>query len=60
LCLSFFHLNVTVGLPFRGKYYAYVEPVNGGQLHSGHTYRVRFGGQLKYPVIEEIIEEIVL
>lgn len=42
------------------KYYAYAEPVIGSQLHRGHTYRVRFGSQLKYPVIEEILEEIVL
>jgi hypothetical protein len=42
------------------KYYAYAEPVIGGQLHRGHSYRVRFSSQLKYPVIEEIIEEIVL
>jgi ribonuclease HI len=42
------------------KYYAYAEPVNGGQLHRGHTYRVRFGSLLKYPVIEEILEEIAL
>ena len=42
------------------KYYAYAEPIIGGQVHRGHTYRVRFGSQLKYPVIEEILEEIVL
>jgi hypothetical protein len=42
------------------KQHAYAEPVIGGQLHRGHSYRVRFGSQHKYPVIEEIIEQIVL
>ena len=43
---------------FLEKYYAYASPEVGVGLHRGHSYRVRFGDRPKYPVIEEIIEEV--
>ena len=45
---------------FVEKCYAYASPEIGAGLHRGHSYRVRFGDKPKYPVIEEIIEEVVL
>lgn len=40
------------------KHYAYASPEIGGQLHRGHTYRVRFGSEPKYPIIKELLEEV--
>ena len=45
---------------FLEKCYAYPSPEIGVGLHRGHSYRVRFGDKPKYPVIEEIIEEVTL
>ena len=45
---------------FAQECYAYACPEIGGALHRGHSYRVKFGTNPKYPVIEEIIEEVVL
>jgi hypothetical protein len=45
---------------FLEKCYAYASPEIGVGLHSGHSYRVRFGDKPKYPVIEAIIEEVSL
>jgi hypothetical protein len=45
---------------FLEKYYAYASSEIGVGLRSGHSYRVRFGDKPKYPVIEEIIEEVSL
>jgi ribonuclease HI len=45
---------------FVEKFYAYASPQIGAGLHRGHSYRVRFGDKPKYPVIEEIVEEVIL
>lgn len=45
---------------FTDKCYAYASPEIGSALHRGHSYRVRFGNNPKYPVVEEIIEEVAL
>lgn len=45
---------------FLEKCYAYAPPEIGAGLHRGHCYRVRFGDKPKYPVIEEIIEEVTI
>jgi hypothetical protein len=45
---------------FTDKCYAYASPEIGSAPHRGHSYRVRFGDNPKYPVIEEIIEEVAL
>lgn len=42
------------------KHYAYASPEIGAQLHRGHTYRVRFGCEPKYPIIEELVEEVTI
>jgi ribonuclease HI len=39
------------------KHYAYAEEAVAGQLHRQHCYRVRFGNDSRYPLIEEIVEE---
>ena len=40
--------------------YAYASPDIGAALHRGHSYRVKFGSNPKYAVIEEVIEEVAL
>jgi hypothetical protein len=40
------------------KHYAYASLEIGAKLHRGHTYRVRFGCEPKYPIIEELLEEV--
>jgi hypothetical protein len=45
---------------FLEKCYAYASAEIGSGLHRGHSYRVRFGDKPKYPVIEEVIEEVIL
>lgn len=45
---------------FLEKRYAYASAEIGSGLHRGHSYRVRFGDKPKYPVIDEIIEEVIL
>jgi ribonuclease HI len=45
---------------FFEKCYAYASAEIGSGLHRGHSYRVRFGDKPKYPVIEEVIEEVIL
>jgi len=45
---------------FLEKYCAYASPEIGAGLHRGHSYRVRFGDKPKYPVIEKIVEEVIL
>jgi ribonuclease HI len=42
------------------KHYAYASPEIGLQLHRGHAYRVRFGCEPKYPIIEELVEEVTI
>lgn len=45
---------------FVDKFYVYASPQIGAELHRGHGYRVRFSQNPKYPVIEEIIEEVTI
>jgi ribonuclease HI len=45
---------------FLEKCFAYAPPEIGYALHRGHSYRVRFGNNPKYPVIEELIEEVTI
>jgi hypothetical protein len=45
---------------FLEKCYAYASPETGVELHRGHSYRVRFGDKPKYPIIEEILEEVTM
>jgi ribonuclease HI len=40
------------------KHYAYAEGAIADQLHRQHSYQVRFGNDAKYPLIEEILEEL--
>jgi ribonuclease HI len=43
---------------FISKYHAYTTPELAFHLHRGHTYRVRFSADPKYPQIVEIMREI--
>jgi len=44
---------------FVGKYYAYAKPEVGIHLHRGHSYRVRLGNSPEFPIIEEVLEEVL-
>ena len=50
-------LDETTG-EYVAKHVAYAAPQLAGQLHRGHTYRVRFNAVLKNPIIEEIEAEL--
>ena len=50
-------LDETTG-EFVAKHVAYAAPQVAGQLHRGHTYRVRFNAVLRNPIIEEIEAEL--
>ena len=45
---------------FTDKYFTYMKTEDGRPFHRHHSYRVRFNRSEGHPVIEEILEEIIL
>ncbi|HXN18462.1 MAG TPA: hypothetical protein VN875_09045 [Candidatus Binatus sp.] len=43
---------------FIEKFLAYARPEQAIDLHRGHSYKVRFNGNPKYPLIEVVVEEV--
>ncbi len=55
----FFEVYSQTEKTYVSKHHAYTSLRIESEVHRGHLYRVRFNDNPKYPIIEEIIEEIV-
>ena len=55
-----FHLWLEEDQAYAGSYYASANDSTAADLHRQHAYRVRFSGNPRNPIIEEIIEEVFL
>lgn len=54
----FFNLYSEERQSFAEKFVAYTNPERAVDLHRGHSYKVRFNDNPKYPLIETVLEEV--